>query len=159
GGPSVDVHLVAGLRVGVGGDIGHPTTGGDGGTPLWHTDLRLPVGKAEGVAHAATGGAALATVVPDGLGGHGGAVGVEGRAAAAEDVRAGGREVGVDARLVVAASVVTRGGGDGHPEGDRIGDRVVHRGACLGGPLVLAGSPADADRRRSGLRVGRGGDR
>jgi len=72
----------------------------------------------------------------------------------------GRREVDVGGCIggAVAAAAVARGDADGYAEGGSVDERLVQSGAGLGGPVVFAQAPADAQRGRSGSGVDGGGD-
>src|SRR5207253_450396 len=97
-GLAVDAHQIPGLAVGVAADVGHATADlASGVRALGDPGRLLVVGQLEELADAAAGGPAVA-VVPDRLAGDAAVVAAhQPRAAAGQDVGAGGREVRVGA--------------------------------------------------------------
>ncbi len=108
----------------------------------------LPGGQREEVADAAAGCAfVVGELVPDDLGGDGGAAALEFGSTAGEDVRAGGGEVDVVVAVgdAVGGAVVAGGDGDGDAEGGGGLAGGVESGHGLGGPVGLGAAPTDGD--------------
>src|SRR5216683_1568109 len=144
---AVDADGVAGGGVGVARDVWNAAAA-DGVGGLGDAGAGLPGGQREDVADAAAGCAfVVGELVPDDLGGDGGAAAQQFGSSAGEHVRAGGGEVDMVLASgdAVGGAVVAGGDGDGDAEG--CGGLACGVECChgLAGPGGFGGAPADGD--------------
>ena len=146
---AVDHDLIAGIRVGVAGNVRHPPSGPVPRIGRDRIDGLLEGRDREQVADPSAG-CPVARIIPDRFPGDGTPGGPQRSPAAPDGTGAGGREVGVRQPVAdaITRAVVARGHEDRDAERGGREDGLVQRGDRLLSPPILRGSPADGENRR-----------